>query len=47
MRDFGIEESTAKQALEKTGNIEEALVWIYTEKDQAASKKAEGPKEQS
>ena len=28
---YGIEEKVATEALECTGNVEEALVWIYTD----------------
>lgn len=33
---YGIEEKTAVEALECTGNVEEALVWIYTDHPERA-----------
>lgn len=41
MRDYGIDDKSAREALEHTGNVEEALVWIFTDRKEGLGKKGE------
>ena len=43
---YGIEQSAAIEALENTGNVEEALVWIFTDHE-TKPKKSKVMKEES
>ena len=45
VRDYGIDERAAREALECTGHVEEALVWIFTDKKSAKGKKGEPSKD--
>jgi len=45
-RDYGIPEQEARLALEQTGHVEEALVWIYSEKKMNKLKHGESLKEE-
>jgi hypothetical protein len=45
VRDYGIDEISAREALEETGHVEEALVWIFTDRKEAKWKRGESLKD--
>jgi hypothetical protein len=45
VRDYGIDEASAREALEETGHVEEALVWIFTDRKQEKWKRGESLKD--